>query len=99
MSEESRTESSAFFEDELDAFKLRNEMRKRPDYVVKYPDIVGLTSEEFYDRIRHDNEIFASGPIPVVELETHSEEIESDLAQPTSRLNKIKRMLSGSDAS
>lgn len=88
-------ESSAFFEDELDAFKFRNEMRKRPDYVVKYPDIVGLSSDEFYDRIRQDNEILANNPIPVVEPEEENTVGE----QPVSRLSKLKGLFSSPDAS
>ncbi|MDH6277716.1 hypothetical protein M2118_000679 [Aurantimicrobium minutum] len=88
-------ESSAFFEDELDAFKFRNEMRKRPDYVVKYPDIVGLSSDEFYDRIRQDNEILANNPIPVIEPEEENTVDE----QPVSRLSKLKGLFSSPDAS
>lgn len=88
-------ESSAFFEDELDAFKFRNEMRKRPDYVVKYPDIVGLSSDEFYDRIRQDNEILANNPIPVIEQEEENTVGE----QPVSRLSKLKGLFSSPDAS
>ena len=97
MSEDSRTESSAFFEDELDAFKFRNEMRKRPDYVVKYPDIVGLTSDEFYDRIRQDNETLSSSAIPTVEVESEQSEVET--IQPSSRLTKLKGLFSSPDAS
>jgi hypothetical protein len=97
MSEDSRTESSAFFEDELDAFKFRNEMRKRPDYVVKYPDIVGLTSDEFYDRIRQDNETLSSGALPTVHLEGEPSDAES--IQPSSRFAKLKGLFSSHDAS
>lgn len=97
MSEEQNTDSSAFFEDELDAFKFRNEMRKRPDYVVKYPDMVGLTSDQFYDRIRQDNEVLGNAPIPAVNPENDA--ISKEIAQSTSRMSKLRGIFSGPDAS
>lgn len=96
MSEELEAHSHSFFEDELDAFKFRNEMRKRPDYVVKYPDIAGLTSEEFYARIRRDNEALASTPLPVVEEPL---EVADDRKQAVSRAGKIRGLFSSRDSS
>jgi hypothetical protein len=95
MTEESGASTGAFFEDELDAFKFRNEMRKRPDYVVKYPNPVGLTSEDFYDRIREENETLSSEPIPTVEIE---EEV-IELPESRSRFQKLTRLFSSNDAS
>ena len=97
MSKDSRAESSAFFEDELDAFKFRNEMRKRPDFVVKYPDIVGLTSDQFYHRIRQDNDVLANDPAPALNAENDA--ISKEIAQSTSRMSKLKGMFSPNDAS
>lgn len=95
MSEEFRASNGAFFEDELDAFKFRNEMRRRPDYVVKYPDLVGLNSDDFYDRIRQENESLSSGPIPTVEIE---EEV-VELPEPQSRFQKLTKLFTSIDVS
>ena len=95
MPEETQASNGSFFEDELDAFKFRNEMRKRPDYVVKYPDLVGLNSDDFYDRIRQENESLSSGPIPIAEIE---EEV-VELPEPRSRFQKLTKLFSSNDAS
>ena len=55
--------SDSFFENELEAFKFRNEMRKRPDYAVEYPNMADLSSTVYYDRVRRNNDELADGGV------------------------------------
>jgi hypothetical protein len=96
MPEEFRASNGSFFEDELDAFRFRNEMRKRPDYQVKYHELVGLSSSDFYDRIRQENESLSSGPIPTVVVE---EEFVDEIPETRSRFRKLTKLFSTNDAS
>lgn len=43
------------FDEELDAFKFRNSMRKRPEYQTEFSRYTGLNSEDFYAKIRSQN--------------------------------------------
>ncbi|MDH6532281.1 hypothetical protein M2119_000518 [Aurantimicrobium minutum] len=47
--------SDPLFDEELDAFKFRNSMRKRPEYQTEYSHYSGLNSEDFYAKIRSQN--------------------------------------------